>query len=331
MKVAVFNTKPYDQKFLEQVNEEYNHELEFLKSRLELQTVSLAAGFEAVCVFVNDRLDRKVIEKLDKQGIKLIALRCAGYNNVDLEAAAEYGIKVVRVPAYSPHAVAEHTVALILSLNRQIHRAYSRVRDGNFSLDGLLGFDLYGRTVGIIGTGRIGCITGQILHGFGCKILAYDLRPESEFAEKYAEYVSLDDLLAQSDIISLHCPLTPETDHIINKEAIAKMKPGVMLVNTSRGALVDTKAVIKGLKSKQIGHLALDVYEQESNMFFQDLSTEIIQDDVFQRLLTFPNVIITGHQAFFTEEALQNIVETTLKNITAIANNEECPNEIKEE
>lgn len=330
MKIAVFSAKPYDKLFLEQVNQQdkHNHELEFLNPHLDSQTVTLAAGFEGVCVFVNDRLDRNVIKSLQQQGIKLIALRCAGYNNVDLQAAKELGIIVVRVPAYSPHAVAEHAIALILTLNRKLHRAYYRVREGNFALDGLLGFDLHNRTVGIIGTGQIGRIAGQILHGFGCRILAYDLYPHAEFAKRYGQYVALEDLFAQSDIISLHCPLTPETYHVINEQAIATMKPGMMLVNTSRGGLVDTQAVIKGLKSQKIGHLALDVYEQESKMFFEDLSAEIIQDDVFQRLLTFPNVIITGHQAFFTEEALNNIAETTLANITAFAQNQSCPNQI---
>ncbi len=326
MKVAVFSAKPYDQEFLTAVNQKYGHELKFFSPSLDSQTVALAEGSEAVCVFVNDRLDRKIIETLSQQGIKLIALRCAGYNNVDLDAAQELGITVVRVPAYSPYAVAEHAIALILTLNRKIHRAYYRVREGNFALNGLLGFDLHGRTVGIIGTGKIGRIAGKILHGFGCRLLAYDLYPNSEFGEQYGEYVRLEELLAQSDIISLHCPLTPETHHLIDDRAIALMKPGVMLVNTSRGGLVDTKAVIKGLKSRQIGHLALDVYEQESDMFFEDLSEEIIQDDVFERLLTFPNVIITGHQAFFTADALNNIAETTLSNITAIALHQSCSN-----
>ena len=328
MKVAVFSSKPYDRQFFERVNQQYNHELQFFEPSLTSATASLAAGYEAVCVFVNDRLDRDTIEILQSQGIKLIALRCAGYNNVDLNAASELGLTVVRVPAYSPYAVAEHAIALILTLNRKIHRAYYRVREGNFALNGLLGFDLHGRTVGIIGTGKIGRIAGQILHGFGCRILAYDLYPNSEFGDRYGEYVSLEDLFSQSDIISLHCPLTEDTHHLINDSAIASMKPGVMLVNTSRGGLVDTQAVIQGLKSRQIGHLALDVYEQESSLFFEDLSGEIIQDDAFERLLTFPNVIITGHQAFFTEDALNNIAETTLANITAIAENRDCNNQV---
>lgn len=328
MKVAVFSSKSYDKRFLEQNNQQHNHELKFLSPRLDRQTVALAKGFEAVCAFVNDRLDRSILEALSQYGIKLIALRCSGYNNVDLEAAKELNIAVVRVPAYSPYSVAEHAIALILTLNRKIHRAYYRVREGNFALNGLLGFDLHDRTVGIVGTGKIGRIAGKILHSFGCKVLAYDLYPNSEFAEKYGEYVSLEDLLARSDIVSLHCPLTSETHHLIDDRAIAMMKSGVMLVNTSRGGLIDTQAAIRGLKSKQIGHLALDVYEREGSMFFEDLSGEIIQDDVFQRLLTFPNVIITGHQAFFTEDALNNIAQTTLSNITAIAQNQHCSNQV---
>ncbi len=328
MKVAVFSTKPYDRFFFESVNQKYNHDLRFFSPNLDAQTVSLAAEYSAVCVFVNDHLDRAILEVLAKQGTRLVALRCAGYNNVDLQAAEKLGIAVVRVPAYSPYAVAEHTIALILTLNRKIHRAYYRIREGNFSLNGLLGFDLHNRTVGIIGTGKIGRITGQILHGFGCHILAYDLDPNQEFSEKYAKYVSLAELFDKSDIISLHCPLTLETDHLINENAIASMKPGVMLVNTSRGGLVDTKAVIRGLKSKQIGYLALDVYEQEADLFFEDLSGEIIQDDLFERLLTFPNVIITGHQAFFTEDALHSIAETTLSNIKNIEQGKFCPNKV---
>ena len=329
MKVAVFSAKPYDRQFLAQVNQKYAHELKFLDAGLDAQTASLASGFEAVCVFVNDRLDRQTIEILGNQGVKLIALRCAGYNNVDLDAAEEFGLAVVRVPAYSPYAVAEHAIALILTLNRQIHRAYYRVREGNFALNGLLGFDLHGRTVGIIGTGQIGRLTGKILSGFGCRILAYDLFPNQKFAKQFGEYVSLEDLLAQSDIISLHCPLTDDTHHLINTTAIDQMKSGVMLINTSRGGLVDTKAVIRGLKSQQLGYLGLDVYEQEGKLFFEDLSGEIIQDDEFERLLTFPNVIITGHQAFFTAEALNNIAETTLSNITAIALNQPCDNFVR--
>jgi D-lactate dehydrogenase len=300
-----------------------------LTPRLEAQTVNLAQGFPAICVFVNDILDRQIIQSLASNRTNLIALRCAGYDHVDLVAAREFGITVVRVPAYSPYAVAEHTIALILTLNRQIHRAYNRLREGNFALNGLLGFELHNRTVRIIGTGSIGCITGQILHGFGCHILAYDPYPKAEFADKYATYTSLDELLTQSDIISLHCPLTANNYHLIDERAIAQMKPGVMLVNTSRGGLIDTLAIIKGLKKQKIGYLALDVYEQEKKLFFEDLSGEIIQDDLFERLLTFPNVIITGHQAFFTTNALENIAETTLSNISDIEQKKVCQNQIK--
>ncbi|VEP17482.1 fermentative D-lactate dehydrogenase, NAD-dependent [Hyella patelloides LEGE 07179] len=296
--------------------------------RLDEQTVNLAQGFPAICVFVNDVVNQNVLQSLAENGTNLIALRCAGYDNVDLETAKELGITLVRVPAYSPYAVAEYAIALMLTLNRQIHRASYRVREGNFSLNGLLGFDLHSRTIGIIGTGKIGRITGEILRGFGCQILAYDPYPNKEFGEKYGKYVAFEELLAQSDIISLHCPLTNDNYHLIDENAISQMKPGVMLINTSRGGLIDTKAIIKGLKSKRIGHLALDVYEREDNIFFEDLSGEIIQDDIFQRLLTFPNVIITGHQAFFTSNALENIAETTLSNITNIEQNHTCNNQV---
>ena len=328
MKIAVFSTKKYDRHFFETVNANYNYELVFFKPRLSESTAVLASGCPGVCVFVNDQLDRQTLKTLARNGTRLIALRCAGYNNVDLKAATELGMKVVRVPAYSPYAVAEHTIALILTLNRKTHKAYNRVREGNFSLDGLLGFDLHGRTVGIAGTGKIGRIVGKILQGFGCKILAYDLYPNAEFAASGVKYVEPLELAEKSDIITLHCPLTPETHHIINEQSINCMKPGVMLINTSRGALIDTKAIIKGLKSKKIGSLALDVYEQEENLFFEDLSNEVIEDDVFQRLLTFPNVIITGHQAFFTENALQNIAQTTLTNITDFEQGKSCPNQV---
>lgn len=325
MKVALFGCKPYDRRFFETANESYNHELIFLEPHLHEKTAILAKDAEAVCIFVNDTLNADTLEILSNQGIRLIALRCAGYNNVDLEAARRFGIPVVRVPAYSPHAVAEHAIALILSLNRKIHRAYYRVREGNFSLNGLLGFDLYGRTVGIIGTGKIGYLVGQILSGFGCRILAYDPDPNSSFSQ-FGQYVSLEQLYAESDIISLHCPLTEENRHLIGEKALSKMKPGVMLINTSRGGLIDTQAVIAGLKDKTIGYLAIDVYEKEADLFFEDLSSEVIQDDMFERLLTFPNVIVTGHQAFFTEQALHNIAETTLSNITEIETTHTCQN-----
>jgi len=327
MKIAVFSTKPYDRKFLEIANNK-NRDLQFFEPHLNPQTANLARDCAVVCVFVNDILDRETLEILAASGTCLIALRCAGYNNVDLVAAAELAITVARVPAYSPYAVAEHAIALILSLNRKIHRAYYRVREGNFALNGLLGFDLHDRTVGIIGTGKIGRITGKILHGFGCRILAYDLYPNQEFQEKYGEYVALNDLLAASDIITLHCPLNESTYHLINKETISLMKSGVMLINTSRGGLIDTYAIIKGLKSRKIGYLALDVYEKEADFFFEDLSEEIRQDDIFERLLTFPNVIVTAHQAFFTSEALTNIAETTMANIDDFEQGKPCANQV---
>lgn len=318
MKVAVFSTQSYDREFLEQTNLAYGHELMFFEPRLSATTAALATGFPAVCAFVNDQLDATVLQQLHSQGTRLIALRCAGFNNVDLHCAHRLNITVARVPAYSPQAVAEHTLALILSLNRKTYRAYNRVREGNFSLDGLLGFDLYRKTAGIIGTGQIGVILATTLHSMGCRILAHDphINP---LLQGRAEYVDLATLYQQSDIISLHCPLTPDTHHLINRAALAQMKQGVMLINTSRGQIVNTRAVIEGLKSGRIGNLGLDVYEEEGDLFFADLSNEVIHDDVFTRLLTFPNVLITGHQGFFTREALTNIAETTLGNISAFA------------
>jgi D-lactate dehydrogenase len=315
MRIAVFSTKPYDQRFLDQANTDFGHELTYFEPRLSAETTPLAEGYPAVCVFVNDELGRPVLEALAAGGTRLVALRCAGFNNVDLEAAEELGVEVVRVPAYSPYAVAEHTLALILALNRRLHRAYNRVREGNFNLDGLLGFDLRGKTAGVIGTGRIGEAMIRILHGLGCDILACDPYPSEACEALGARYVPLDTLFAESDIITLHCPLTPDTHHLIDDAAIAAMKPGVMLVNTSRGEIVNTRAVIEGLKSGRIGHLALDVYEEEGDLFFRDLSSRVLADDVFARLLTFPNVIITGHQAFFTAEAMDNIARTTLANV----------------
>ena len=321
MNVAIFSAKKYDHEFLNAANGSV-HKLRFFEPHLNEETVNLAAGFEAVCVFVNDQVNARVIEKLHSLGIRLIALRCAGYNNVDLAAATKYGITVLRVPAYSPYAVAEHTIALMLALNRKVHRAYNRVREGNFALDGLVGFDMHGKTVGLIGTGQIGIVVARILNGFGCPILAFDPIPNPTCRSLGVRYVELNDLLAQSDVISLHCPLTPENKHIINDAAIAKMKKGVMLINTSRGALLDTVAIINGLKSGKIGYLGLDVYEEEEEIFFEDRSGLILGDDVFARLLTFPNVIITGHQAFFTREALLNIAATTIDNVTRFENNQ---------
>jgi D-lactate dehydrogenase len=320
MRVAVFNTKPYDQRFLELANAHFKHEMLFLEPHLNVQTARLAEGCEVVCTFVNDVLDAPTLEVLSKLGVRLVALRCAGFNQVDLRAAANLGITVVRVPAYSPYAVAEHAVALILTLNRNIHRAYNRVREGNFELEGLLGFDLHAKTVGVIGTGKIGAIFAGIMLGFGTRVLAYDPFPNADLqAQRNVEYVALEELLAQSDVISLHCPLSPQTRHLIDASSLKRLKHGAMLVNTSRGALIDTPAAIEALKSGQIGALALDVYEEEGDLFFENLSNQMIQDDVFSRLLTFPNVLITGHQAFFTNEALENIARTTLENIAVFA------------
>lgn len=318
MEVAVFAAKPYDREFLSVANQNdgSRHNLHFFEPRLSAETVALGLNAVAVCGFVNDHFDRHVLEMLAASGTRLVALRCAGFNNVDLVAAQELGIAVARVPAYSPEAVAEHTTALLLSLNRNIHRAYARVREGNFALDGLLGFDLKRRTIGIIGTGRIGLCVARIMIGFGCRVLAFDPRHDDDFTRIGGLYVDLGELLRQSDIVTLHCPLTPQTYHLIDAAAIDAMKPGVMIINTGRGALVETRALIKGLKSGKIGHVGLDVYEEEGDLFFENLSGQIIQDDVFARLLTFPNVLITGHQAFFTREALGAIAATTLENIS---------------
>jgi D-lactate dehydrogenase len=329
MKVAVFSTKPYDRQVLEVANYDHEHDLVFFEVPLNRKTARLATGFSAVCVFVNDQLDAVTLEILAGHGTRLVALRCTGFNNVDLKSAASLGMTVVRVSAYSPYAVAEFAVGLILTLNRKFHKAYNRVREGNFALDGLLGFDLHGRKVGVIGTGKIGLIFAQIMQGFGCQILGYDLYPNPNFEQAgVAKYMTLPEVFAQSDIISLHCPLTPETHHLIDETAIAQMKRGMMLINTSRGGLIDTQAVIDALKSQKIGALGLDVYEQESDLFFEDLSNQIIQDDLFERLLTFPNVMVTGHQAFFTAEALRDIAETTLDNITDIQSGRTCPNQV---
>jgi len=331
MRIAIFSTKAYDRRFLDQCNQQLGqaHELVYFEPRLTPETTVLARGSEAVCAFVNDQLTRPVLEALASGGTRLIAMRCAGFNNVDLVAADELGIPVVRVPAYSPNAVAEHTLGLILALNRKIHRSYARVREGNFALDGLLGFDLNGRTIGIIGTGRIGRTFANILCGLGMTILAYDPYPNQAIEEMGASYVDLPTLFARSDIISLHCPLTKDTHHLINEDALMQMKPGVMLINTSRGALVDTPAVIEALKTGKVGYLGLDVYEEEEELFFEDLSGQVLQDDIFARLLTLPNVIITGHQAFFTEEALSNIAETTLSSISAFEAGEELVHAIR--
>ncbi|ABY32718.1 2-hydroxyacid dehydrogenase [Methylorubrum extorquens] len=318
MDVTIFSTKAYDRRFLDEANAAAGepHRLRYLEARLTHESAPLTQGARAVCAFVNDVLDRPVLGVLAASGTRMVALRSAGFNNVDLPAAVELGIAVGRVPAYSPDAVAEHTVALILALNRKTHRAYARVREGNFALEGLLGFDLKGRTVGIVGTGKIGRAVARILAGFGCRVLAYDPVPSAELAGFGAEAAGLDRLLAEADIVSLHCPLTRDTHHMIDRAALARMKRGVMLINTGRGALVDTAALIEGLKSGVIGDLGLDVYEEEGGLFFEDLSNQIIRDDVFSRLLTFPNVIVTGHQAFFTAEALAAIAATTIENLS---------------
>jgi len=333
MNINVFSTKPYDQRFLDAANERHGHQLTYFEPRLAEQTVRLAEGAEAVCAFVNDQLSATVVEGLAELGIQAIALRCAGYNNVDLQACEQHGIKVVRVPAYSPHGVAEHAVALMLAANRKIHRAHQRVREANFALEGLLGFEMHGSTVGIIGTGKIGTCVARIMAGFGCELIGYELigydkDPSDTPRELGLEYVDLPDLFERSDIITLHAPLTPETHHMIDADAIAKMKHGVMIINTSRGKLIDTKAVIDAMKTGKIGSLGLDVYEEEADLFFENLSEQVIQDDVFARLMTFPNAIITAHQAFLTDTALSNIADTTLSNLKRIEAGESCPNEL---
>ncbi|WP_207511312.1 2-hydroxyacid dehydrogenase [Longitalea luteola] len=313
MKIAFFSTQSYDREYFTRYNT--SHELVFLEAPLNEQTVALATGCTAVCAFVNDKCNATVIKGLAAAGIRLIAMRSAGYNNVDLSAAAAHQISIVRVPAYSPHAVAEHAVALILTLNRKTHKAYNRVREGNFSLEKLTGFDLNGKTVGVIGTGKIGQVFCEIMQGFGCRILAFDLVANRELEAKGVDYLPLTRLLPQCDIISLHCPLTEQTRHIINADTLGMMKPGVMLINTSRGALIDTGAVIRALKTGVIRYLGIDVYEQEEKLFFHNLSEEIIQDDDIMRLTSFPNVLVTSHQGFFTDEALTQIAQTTLQNI----------------
>ncbi len=314
--VAVYDTKPYDRDYLTRAAAGSPVSLDFHEFRLNAANAPSAAGSKVVCVFVNDRVDRDCLEKLAGLGVKLVALRCAGFNNVDLDAAREFGVRVARVPAYSPHAVAEHTVGLLLALNRKIHRAYNRVRELNFSLGGLVGFDLHGKTVGIVGTGKIGRIAAQIFRGFGCRVLAYDPQRMDEWASFYGvEYVPFEELLKTSDVISLHLPLTSGTHHLLNEKSIARMKPGAYLVNTSRGKLVDTAAVIQALKSGHLGGVALDVYEEEEGVFFEDHSAAALQDDVLSRLLTFPNVLITSHQAFLTHEALTAIASVTLDSI----------------
>lgn len=317
MKIAFFSSKNYDEVSFNAVNNG-QHQLEFFEEQLNSRNAFLADGFDAVCVFVNDKANSTAIDALDKIGVKIIAFRSAGFNNLNKEAAKNAGMKVVRVPAYSPQAVAEHAVALILTLNRKIHKAYNRVRENNFSIENLTGFDLHGKTVGVIGTGLIGTAFCKIMLGFGCNVIAHDIYENEELKNAGVKYVNLDELLQQSDILSLHCPLLPETHHLINKGSLAMMKKGAMLINTSRGALINTLDVIESLKTKHLGYLGIDVYEQEAGIFFNDLSETIIEDDSIARLMTFPNVIITSHQGFFTKEALEQIATTTLNSLTAI-------------
>ena len=332
MRLAVFDTHRFDREALETANARYGHTLVFFEPRLTAQTARLAQGFEAVCSFVNDRLDAAALEVLQGEGVRLVALRSAGYNHVDLKAAGRLGLRVVRVPEYSPYAVAEHSVALVLALNRRIHQAYARVRDWNFSLDGLVGFDLHGKTVGVVGTGRIGRAAAQIFHGFGCRLLCFDAAPDMALERELgARYVPLDTLYAEADIITLHVPLTPSTHHLVSAEALGKMKRGVMLINTGRGALIDSRALIEVLKRGHIGAAGLDVYEEEEGIFFQDLSGKVLQDDVLARLLTFPNVLVTSHQAFLTREALGNIADTTLASIQAFERGERLVHEVRAE
>jgi D-lactate dehydrogenase len=326
MKIDFFSAKPYDKLFFDRFNKTYGFDIEYHDTNLGPDTVNIIKDATAICVFVNDKLTADLIEVLSKKGVKIIALRCAGFNNVDLVAAKKFNIAVCRVPAYSPEAVAEHAVAMLLTINRKTHKAYNRVREQNFSLNGLLGSNLHGKVVGVIGTGKIGKAFINIMLGFGCKILAYDVYPDADLIGKGLNYVSLEELLQQSNIISLHCPLSKENHYLINKESIALMKPGVTIVNTSRGGLINTIDIIEALKNKQVSALCIDVYEQEEGLFFEDLSSLIIDDDIIQRLMSFPNVLITAHQAFFTEEALAEIAEVTLDNISRLSENRMAEN-----
>ncbi len=330
MKLAIFSTKSYDKEYFEKLKPNSKIEVSYFKTALNEDTSKLSKGFDAVCVFVNDRINRSVLSKLKKNGTRIVALRCAGFNNVDLKAAEEFGIKIVRVPSYSPNAVAEHAMALILTLNRKTHKAYNRIREGNFSLDRLTGFNIQGKTIGVVGTGQIGKAFCRIMLGFGAKILAHDLYPDKQLEESGIEYTSLDELFEKSDIISLHCPLTSETKHMIDEVSLDKMKNGVMIINTSRGALIDTKAAIRALKSKKIGYFGIDVYEQEESLFFYDHSENIIEDELIMRLISFPNVLITSHQAFFTREALEQITATSYQNIIDFEEGRSLKNEVKQ-
>src|SRR5262245_35992929 len=327
MRVAVFSTKNYDRQFLQPAAAKSGHELLFLEPRLTAQTAVLAKGYPAICSFVNDHLNAALLDALAAGGTKFVALRCAGFNQVDLDACRRLGVRVARVPAYSPYAVAEHAVGLMLALNRKYHKAYNRVREGNFAIDNLLGFDMHGKSVGVVGTGKIGAVTARILAGFGCNVLLYDVMPNDE-CQELGRYVPLEDLFAQCDVITLHCPLVRETHHLINRGALERMKAGVMLINTSRGALVDTQAAIEGLKSGKIGYLGLDVYEEEAVLFFEDHSSHVIQDDIFMRLATFPKVLTPAHPAFLTPTALEEIARVTMANLTAFDRGDPSPDDL---
>jgi len=328
MRVAVFSAKNYERTLLDELNAGHRHELIYFDTLLGLGTTSLAAGFPAVSVFVNDLVDAHVLKALAAGGTKLVATRSAGFNHIDVGAAKTLGVKVVRVTDYSPNSVAEFAVGLLLALNRKIPRAYNRTREGNFALDGLMGFDLVGRTVAVIGTGKIGTVFARIMAGFGCKVIGFDVHHSPEFEKIGGSYAGTEEIQAAADVISLHCPLTPQTDHIINARTLARVKKGALLINTSRGGLVDTQAAVEALKSGQLGGIAIDVYEQEASLFFRDLSSTVIRDDVIQRLVSFPNAILTGHQAFFTREALTTILKTTLASISDFAAGRALANEI---
>jgi D-lactate dehydrogenase len=329
MKIAFFSSKSFDRQYFDRFNTGSLHAITFFDAPLNADTATLAHGFEAVCIFVNDKIDKETIEQLSESGIKAIALRCTGYNNVDIETATQKNLKIFRVPAYSPQAVAEHAVALILALNRKTHKAFNRIRENNFSIEHLEGFNLYGKTTGVIGTGLIGSSFSAIMKGFGCKVIAYDIAPSDTLIRAGVEYTSLEELLKKSDIISLHCPLAPETQHLVNEKAFSKMKDGVMLINTSRGGLIDTQDAIDALKSGKLGYLGIDVYEQEAGLFFKDMSESIVRDEIIGRLLTFPNVLVTGHQGFFTKEALEQIAVTTLNNLSDFEKGAITLNEVK--
>jgi D-lactate dehydrogenase len=328
MKIAFFSTKSYDKASFNHFIEGSGHEITFFELALSEITAPLAGGFDAVCVFVNDKLDEKTISIIAEHGVKIIALRCAGFNNVDLEAAKKHGLKVVRVPAYSPEAVAEHAVALMMTLNRKTHKAFNRIRENNFSIENLTGFNLHSKTVGIIGTGLIGSAFIRIMLGFGCRILATDVKESEDLKSKGVAYVPVSELLSKSDVISLHCPLLPDTHHLINAASLSQMKDGVMLINTSRGGLINTGDAIEALKTGKLGYLGIDVYEQEAGIFFKDSSETILQDDIIARLMTFPNVLITGHQGFLTHEALEQIAKITLQNLSDFERGGELKNKV---